>query len=120
MNDLISRQETIKYIRENLPLSTFMHRGVKQAEIACWDVCNMIADRVPSAEPERKWIPVIEALPDSNDDVLLQFRSNMAVGYYEDEGWSVATGEDLYSGIDESEDKPIAWMQLPEPYRKEN
>ena len=71
-----------------------------------------------SAESER-WIPVTEALPDSNDDVLLQFRSNMAVGYYEDDGWSVATGEDLYSGIDESEDKPIAWMPLPEPWRGE-
>lgn len=59
MSDLISRKETIKYIRENLPLSTFMHRGVKQADIACLDVCNMIADRVPSAESERmkgKWI----------------------------------------------------------------
>lgn len=54
MSDLISRKETIKYIRENLPLSTFMHRGVNQADIACWDVCNMIAVRVPSAEPVRK------------------------------------------------------------------
>lgn len=65
MSDLISRKETIKYIRENLPLSTFMHRGVKQADIACWDVCNMIADRVPSAEPERKtgkWIEYPDCL----------------------------------------------------------
>ena len=71
---------------------------------------------LPSAESERNWTPVTEALPDSNDDVLLQFRNNMAVGYYEDDGWSIATGEDLYSGVDESEDKPIAWKPLPEPY----
>jgi hypothetical protein len=66
-----------------------------------------------------KWTPVTEALPDTNNDVLLQFKSNMAVGYYEDDGWSIATGEDLYCGIDESEDKPIAWMPLPEPWKGE-
>ena len=59
-NDLISRKETIRYIRENLPLGTFMQRGIKQADAACWNVCNMIADEVPSVNPERKgkWISV--------------------------------------------------------------
>ena len=37
-----------------------MHRGVKQADIACWDVCNMIADRVPSAESKEQIAEVIE------------------------------------------------------------
>ena len=78
-----------------------------------------MANNLPSAEPERKWIPVTKALPDTNNDVLLQFKSNMAVGYYEDDGWSIATGEDLYSGIDDCEEKPVAWMPLPEPWRGE-
>ena len=59
MSDLISRKETIRYLREHLPLGTFMHRGYTQADIACWDVCNMIADRVPSAEPEERTAKVI-------------------------------------------------------------
>ena len=66
---------------------------------------------------ERKWIPVSEALPDTNNDVLLQFSSNMGVGYFEDGYWCIVTGEDLYCGLDDDEEKPIAWMPLPEPYR---
>ena len=62
MSDLISRKETIRYIRENLPLSTFMHRGVKQADIACWDVCNMIADRVPSAEEQTAKVKKVDEI----------------------------------------------------------
>ena len=59
-DDLISRKETIRYIRENLPLGTFMHSSVKQANAACWVVCNMIADEVPSAESKEQITEVIE------------------------------------------------------------
>lgn len=59
-DDLISRKETIRYIRENLPLGTFMHSSIKQANGACWVVCNMIADEVPSAESKERTAEVIE------------------------------------------------------------
>lgn len=75
--------------------------------------------RFPSAEPERKWIPVSEALPDEYIDVLLQFPHTMAVGYQEDGFWNIITCDDLYSGLDEEDEKPIAWMPLPEAWREE-
>lgn len=71
------------------------------------------------AEPERKWIPVTEALPKEDIDVLLQFPHTMTVGYQEDGFWNIATCDDLYSGLDEEDEKPIAWQPLPEPYRGE-
>jgi hypothetical protein len=110
MSDLISREKLLSTIRPMV--------GMWEDE-TFWISYERVMDIIESAEPERKWIPVTEALPDTNNDVLLQFKSNMAVGYYEDDGWNIATGEDLYSGVDESEDKPIAWMPLPEPWRGE-
>lgn len=66
-----------------------------------------------------KWIPVTEALPEEDIDVLLQFPHTMAVGYQEDGFWNIVTCDDLYSGLDEEDEKPIAWQPLPEPYRGE-
>lgn len=68
---------------------------------------------------EVKWTPVSEALPEEDIDVLLQFPKNMGVGYQEDGFWNIVTGNDMYSGLDEGEAKPIAWMPLPEPWRGE-
>ena len=65
------------------------------------------------------WIPLEEKIPDTNVDVLLQFKSNMGVGFYEDGDWAINTGDGIYSLIGYGEEKPIAWMPLPEPYRGE-
>ena len=70
-----------------------------------------------SAEPERRWTPVTERLPEEDIDVLLQFPKNMGVGYQEDGFWNIVTGNDMYCGLDEGEAKLIAWMPLPEPWR---
>ena len=72
---------------------------------------------MPSAQPEQHWIPCSERLPDTNRDVLLQFKTNMGVGFWENGEWGVNTGDNIYSEIGEGEAKPIAWMELPEPYR---
>ena len=125
MSDLISRKETICYLRDNLPLKTFMHRGIKQADIACWDVCNMIADRVPSAESEEKWIPVSERLPEDNRQVLVYAQSvHYALAKYDEmmepdgkrkKQWVTFDAWKPYYAIE----NVIAWMPLPEPWRGE-
>ena len=75
--------------------------------------------QLPSAKPEQQWIPCSERLPDTNRDVLLQFKTNMGVGFWENGEWGVNTGDNIYSEIGEGEAKPIAWMPLPEPYKGE-
>jgi len=68
---------------------------------------------------EVKWTPVSEALPEEDIDVLLQFPHTMAVGYQEDGFWNIITCDDLYSGLDETDAKPVAWMPLPGRWRGE-
>ena len=63
------------------------------------------------------WISLEDRFPDNNMDVLLQFASNMGVGFFEDGDWAINTGDGIYSVIGYEEEKPIAWMPLPEPYK---
>ena len=65
------------------------------------------------------WVPLSEKFPQEDEDVLLQFPSNQGVGYYEDGDWMINTGDGIYSMIGYNEEKPIAWMPLPAPYREE-
>jgi len=62
------------------------------------------------------WISVEDKMPDNNLDVLLQFKGNMGVGFYEDGDWAINTGEGIYSLVGYNEEKPIAWMPLPKPW----
>lgn len=66
---------------------------------------------------QTRWIPVSERLPKVNTEVLVQFERNMAVGFYHFGWWHVNTGNGFYTSILTSEDQPIAWMPLPEPYK---
>lgn len=68
----------------------------------------------PSAQ---RWIPCSEEMPPDNSDFLLQFSSNMGVGFYE-RGWAINTGGGIYSEISENEEQPLAWMPLPKPYKE--
>ena len=81
------------------------------------DPCEVITAYDNRTHPN--WISVEDKFPDSNTDVLIQFKSNMGVGFWEDGDWSINTGDGIYSAIGYDEEKPIAWMPLPEPYREE-
>ena len=65
------------------------------------------------------WISLEDRLPDNNEDVLLQFKSNMGVGFWEDGEWAINTGDGIYNAIGYGEETPVAWMPLPESYQAE-
>ena len=110
MSDLVRRQDVIR------SLQSMMRDCFPEAEEELDAVVTTVRE-IPSAEPE--WTPVSERLPEEDVDVLLQFPNSMAVGYIEDDWWSICTYDDMYSGLDEADAKPIAWMPLPEPWRGE-
>lgn len=68
-----------------------------------------IEKEFPPAEPEQRWIPVSEKLPDPDVDVLLQLSDVMATGYYFYDGWHVY--------FSPKRKDVIAWRELPEPYK---
>lgn len=133
-NDLISRASAIDDLHEKDPSQVW-----DTADIEVW------VNALPPAQPTdadiqkmqdieqamlekayecgkqdaMQWIPISEKFPQEDEDVLLQFPSNQGVGYYEDGDWMINTGDGIYSIVGYNEEKPIAWMPLPEPYRKE-
>lgn len=118
MSDLIDRQEI--YHEMTVKSMELFEKGLAWHEFRRgFDFAMEFVQEAPSTEPEQKWIPVTERLPKVRTDVLLAFEKNMAVGFYSYDCWNVNTGNGFYTGVFTDEDKPIAWMPLPESYKGE-
>ena len=95
-------------------------------------------EKLPPAQPEQRWIPCSERLPEAEDcpmDCLVTRKSkyignytDMAVceknGMWTHEDWDAIVLGDVEDGkstglISTRDDDIIAWMPLPEPYRGE-
>lgn len=106
MSDLIERQDALDAVND------------------CGICIQKILD-VPSAEPERKWIPVTDRLPKDNRQVLVYAQStHFALAKYDE--MMEPNGEWKKQWVTFDAWKPyytiknvIAWMPLPEPWGSE-
>ena len=122
MSDLISRQDAIDYFVTNIGV-------VDEDGYAVDDYDERVKiwmerfSGIPSAEPERRWIPVTERLPkkenksywvctDTKYQCECRWTNNIyGIGESNDWGWKIF---DIPQYT-----KVIAWMPLPEPWRGE-
>lgn len=88
------------------------------------DVVDMLK-RMPSAQPEQRWIPVTERLPDEWKRVLIQNDEGLfLIGFTKDRGWGKEwfyqyEMYDYDAYVESEQGKIVAWCELPEPWKGE-
>lgn len=111
MDDLISRQSAIDAVRKGC-----------QEWLGIFQRCEENIKALPSTQPEQRWIPCSERLPENVEAgeeyplVIFCTDKRSYFGFYEyyrgGQWWNYTADEDyLVEGV-------IAWMPLPEPYRE--
>ena len=110
MADLIDRQAAIGAIIKHLTmLKEDMGYGVIHGNDAV-----RILESLPSAQPEQRWIPVSERLPEEFDYVLVTIKHKNEKPKTSRARWTKAR----WIGSGQMTDV-TAWMPLPEPYEEE-
>lgn len=125
MADLIDRQAAIKVILDDkigekslvIMRALGSENEAKSLNMACDRHVEFIKE-IPSAQPEQRWIPVSERLPEENSDILVTYVEK-------DEKRIVPVNYGCGTWFDCLFDKVLnqvgvlAWMPLPEPWRGE-
>ena len=118
MNELNSSQAAIDAINKAFE------------RVFAWDGTSPLGDKVlgnvPSAQPEQRWIPCSERLPGVGTYVLvskkpLSFRSNLPNVCMAHRSCDPRSGKEEWNDMlfgKLEDDDVLAWMPLPEPYRK--
>ena len=109
MSNLIRRDKAIDYFVTNIGIVDADGYAVDDYDerVKIW---TERFSGIPSAEPERKWIPVTEALPQNyQQTICIDSRGKMMIGTYGEYGWTFP----CYMN------EPVAWMPLPEVWRGE-
>ena len=107
MSDLISRQAAIDIFDD-------YNISVENGELEAYSRDRKRLCELPSAQPEQRWIPCSERLPEDSSPVLVTHRGGVSYGWY--------NGTYFERGASTNHIKlqtVIAWMPLPEPYRKD-
>lgn len=112
--DLISRQAAIDAIEK-----LFSHVGT---EYECGKddgltIAQYEIEDLPSAQPEQRWIPCSEKLPEKDGEyIICTERGHMHILDYA-EGWNCFRNCDGLVMRDNEIHCVIAWYPLPEPYK---
>jgi len=135
MSDLISRQAAIEALSYCDFTKTYNDETALYKDSVIYELENL-----PSAQPEQRWIPCGERLPEDTRPVIVTWKNTDPKSYYQyivgkhftgtacyKNGkwyWYSSTTEDMLAeyGRYDSEEfdeaiECIAWMPLPEPYK---
>ena len=112
-NDLISRQAIIKDIQDLLKSPYGKDDNI--GRVFKRDIAETIIDLCVKNQPTvNQWIDVKDRMPEEDKEVLICSQwGTIDVGWHYDTYW--ATEHNTY----EEDGDIVAWMPLPEPYKKE-
>lgn len=137
MDDQISRNTLLRYVAD------WQYNEAIVGNEAVYDTIEKfyhMVEEMPSEQPEsrrewymhgyrdahQKWIPIKEALPDDNKDVLVTVhftRGNIESSYYVDLAYRLndewMSYSDDYLMVPKSRLEIIAWMPLPSPFKED-
>ena len=107
MSDLIRREDLVKELNAQFAVGDITR-----------EIANDILNHIPSAEPERKWIPVAERLPEEKGEYLVSYHPC----HWDAVSEKVTVGIDTFRGkttwAKKKYQKVIAWMPMPVPYEE--
>ena len=113
MTDLIDRENLYQDMAEkNTELND---KGLSWTEFRRGFAFAMeFVKNAPSIEPEWRWIPVTESLPEDGERVLITHKGGVSFGWYNGSYWErgAPTNHRPLQTV-------IAWMPLPESYKGE-
>ena len=115
MADLIDRQAALEALDKQFAktLKDFGYESFQEAEGKGAWFCDGITEAMcvimdlPSAQPEQRWIPCSERLPEEGTEVLT---------YNHDDDYAI---NHIIDGEEWFFDGAVAWMPLPEPYKED-
>lgn len=130
MDDMISRQEAIDAIMDEVEPFAIVEAGttcVIGIGVNNADVVRVL-EQLPPAQPEKRWKPCSERLPERQNPVLVYVApyndeneeciGYVGMAYYThsvNNGYWCGTDGNVYGAIGIIHD-PSYWMPLPEPY----
>ena len=115
MSDLISRQAAI---------NEFLHFADEHDGndgLWHWTGIKAILESLPSAQPEQRWIPCSERLPDTDDVMLVTYLNKRENETVLDLGWHEMENVWYVNGYEHSKERGNeieAWMPLLEAYEE--
>lgn len=113
--DAVSRRRLLSDLKELT--AAWGKYPVMEEQIKGVETAIGYVETIPSAQPEQRWIPCSERLPEDDEVVLVSDGVDYAVAFWRSD--ADAWDDPLHGWLDSFEFNVKAWMPLPDPYQEE-